>query len=100
MQAADGADGRVHCSAAGGWVTLSGIAFASNGSVSLPMTLASNWVAYGAGYERPSYIKSTDGVVTLQGLVKDGQAGAIATLPAGFRPAEKLCGLPPHVYLR
>jgi len=51
--------------------------------------LGNNWVAYGAGFPIPAYTKSSDGIVTIKGLVKNGSTSAnvsIGRLPAGYRP--------------
>lgn len=57
------------------------------------LTLQSGWVNYGGAWGTPAYTKTKDGMIVLRGLVKDGTATSgtvIATLPAGFRPSEKL----------
>ena len=58
------------------------------------LVLQNNWSAYNSGYSTPSYIKTSDGVVVLKGLISnsgtptDGQI--IATLPVGYRPSGAL----------
>ena len=54
------------------------------------LTLLNNAVAFGAGYEVPSYYRTKDNIVHLRGLMKDSTANPIATLPSGFRPANQL----------
>lgn len=52
-------------------------------------TLQGAWVNYGGNYPILQYTKAADGVVTLRGLVQNGSTDSvIATLPAGYRPAE------------
>ncbi len=58
--------------------------------------LATNWVAFdAANYSPPSYRKASDGLVTVRGLIRNtatsGAVGAttLATLPVGYRPAER-----------
>jgi len=58
------------------------------------LNLQNGWTAYNSGYSTPSYIKTSDGIVALRGLVSnagsptDGQI--IATLPEGYRPSGSL----------
>lgn len=55
----------------------------------LPLT--ASWVHYGAGFSTPQYTKTSDGVVHLKGLVRSGGLGvAMANLPPGYRPAERI----------
>lgn len=51
-------------------------------------TLLNSWADYGAGNTAAGYYIDNDGKVHLQGLVKNGVAGEIFTLPAGYRPPE------------
>ena len=59
------------------------------------LTTINSWVTYGSPYTTPQYTKSSDGLVSLKGLVKSGNTAGleadntnvIATLPAGYRPA-------------
>jgi hypothetical protein len=59
----------------------------------IPMTLLNGWTNYGAPFSTLSY-RRISGVVYIKGFVATGAAGtAVATLPAGFRPAQtKLLG--------
>lgn len=58
------------------------------------MPMSNSWVAYNsATYPPPEYTKSADGIVTVSGLIKSGTTTAgtvIGTLPAGFRPLERM----------
>ncbi|MGV9001531.1 MAG: hypothetical protein ACOH18_01060 [Candidatus Saccharimonadaceae bacterium] len=58
------------------------------------LTLVNGWVPYLAGsYPSPQYIKTSDGLVQLRGLIKAGTASydtIITTLPAGFRPKGRI----------
>ena len=54
------------------------------------LTLLNSAVAYGSGYEVPSYYRTKDNIVHLRGLMKNSTDNHIATLPAGFRPANRL----------
>lgn len=58
------------------------------------LTLQSSWVAYGGTTgTSPQYTKSSDGIVTVKGLIKNGTTTAntiIANLPVGYRPKETL----------
>jgi type II secretory pathway pseudopilin PulG len=56
----------------------------------LPMV--NGWKHYANPYSTPQYTKSSDGVVILKGLLNGGSSATatIATLPAGFCPAERL----------
>ncbi len=55
-------------------------------------TLINGWVWYGSIYSTPQYTKSSDGIVSLKGLIKSGTATAgtpIFTLPVGYRPSSR-----------
>jgi hypothetical protein len=62
-----------------------------NSWTNLPLT--SGWIAFdAANYSPPTYTKSADGIVTVRGLIKNGAystGSLIATLPPGYRPAER-----------
>ena len=51
-----------------------------------PLPYLNGWVDYGAGYSPCGYRKLSSGLVILKGLVKNGTASVILTLPAGYRP--------------
>jgi hypothetical protein len=52
------------------------------------LTLLNGWVVY-SGFAVPQYIKGSDGIVTVKGLIGSGTAGTVvANLPAGYRPKE------------
>lgn len=64
------------------------------GAVIAP-TLLNNWVDYGAPLTAAGYWKDADGVVHLQGAIKDGTATEntpLFVLPAGYRPAATVYG--------
>lgn len=52
-------------------------------------TLLNSWVDYGGSYQTARYRKRLDGVVELDGMVKNGSStsATIMTLPVGYRPA-------------
>lgn len=55
--------------------------------------IGNGWVTYGGGHAAPQFTKSTDGIVTIKGLIKDGSTvngRLIARLPAGYRPKNSL----------
>ncbi len=58
------------------------------------LAMAGGWVPYDtATYPAPLYTKTSDGMVYLRGLVRSGSTtldGVIATLPAGYRPSNRL----------
>ncbi len=62
-----------------------------------PLTLQSpaNWQVYDlTGHSTNQYRKGSDGIVTVKGLIKNGDTtpgAVIATLPPGYRPKERLC---------
>lgn len=59
------------------------------------LSLLAGWIEHSTALSSPQYTKSSDGVVTLKGSIKSGNVAAntvIATLPAGFRPAERVIG--------
>lgn len=77
---------------------------ASSGVTWNNMTLQNSWTTY-AGYATPQYAKASDGVVHLKGLIKGGTTSdgtVITTLPAGFRPKQRLLftALNSGVYIR
>lgn len=53
-------------------------------------TLVNSWVDYGSGFQTTRYRKDSNGIVHIQGLVKDGTAATVFTLPSGYRPAAAL----------
>ncbi len=61
-----------------------------------PATMQNNWVNYnspGTGYSPFSYIKGTDGVVMIRGLIKSGTATSgtiLYNLPAGYCPSKEV----------
>ena len=54
------------------------------------LTYSNSWVNFGSTYSNGKYVKATDGIVTLKGLVKSGTTGTMSTLPAGSRPKTRL----------
>jgi hypothetical protein len=51
-------------------------------------TLLNTWANYGSGYSEAGYLKDSNGIVSIRGLIKDGTRGeAIFTLSEGYRPA-------------
>lgn len=57
------------------------------------LSLQSSWVVYSTTYNSPQYTKSSDGIVTVRGLIKSGATAngtIIANLPIGYRPDKKL----------
>lgn len=69
-------------------ISLAGVV-TSGASTSTP-TLLNSWVHYGAPYATPSYHKTADGTVVLNGFVKSGSSGVVFTLPVGYRPSSQL----------
>jgi len=55
-------------------------------------TLLNSWVDFGSGFQGARYRITKEGIVMIQGLVKNGTAANadIFTLPAGYRPAAQL----------
>lgn len=51
-----------------------------------PLPYTNSWVDYGAPYSPCGYRKLSNGLVLVRGLVANGTAAAICTLPAGYRP--------------
>lgn len=52
--------------------------------------VGNGWVAYGSPNAEPQFTKSDDGIVTLRGMVKNGNTANgtyIARLPSGYRPS-------------
>lgn len=57
------------------------------------LVLQNAWANYGSGYATAGYIKTSDSLVMLKGLIASGVATSgtiIATLPLGYRPANNL----------
>ena len=77
-------------SAYNGYWSLQSITYPNGIGTQTALPLAAGWVNYGSGYNAATYIKSSDGLVSLQGLIRSGTATSgttIATLPAGYRPS-------------
>lgn len=70
------------------WISLGGIAF-QTGTHRQAVPLVNNWVTYGGGYGSPTYV-NYDGFCTVEGLIKSGTWGHMATLPADCRPNKRL----------
>lgn len=52
-------------------------------------TPPAGWSNYGSGYASAGYIKSSDGVVSLRGLIVNASNGeTLFTLPTGYRPSK------------
>ncbi len=72
--------------------------YSSNASLTIPawstLTLKNSWIDYNSSnWTTAGYTKTSAGMIVLKGLVKSGTATAgtvIGTLPAGYRPAERL----------
>lgn len=65
------------------------------------LTMINSWVVYDAGvqFSTPQYIKTSDGVVQLKGLIRAGSTtydSVIGTLPAGFRPKGRILATTPN----
>jgi hypothetical protein len=57
------------------------------------MTMQNSWGNYSSTWSPASYTKSSDGLVSLRGMISGGSATydtPVTTLPAGFRPKERL----------
>ncbi len=57
------------------------------------LTLQNSWIYYNPPFSTPEYTKGNDGMVMLKGLLRAGATGGdtvIATLPSGYRPAQRL----------
>lgn len=58
--------------------------------------LSSGWTNYGGNYADCSYKKSAQGDVSIRGLIRNGTASTIFTLPVGFRPTKQLIFMVPN----
>lgn len=59
------------------------------------LSMANGWTWYDATgiFATPAYIKASDGIVSLKGLIRSGTATSdttVANLPAGYRPKSRL----------
>jgi len=73
------------------YTTLNNMYYPSSYTNWSPLPLKAGWIRYSTTFSDPQYTKGSDGIVTLKGLVKSGtatQGTVIATLPAGYRPAQ------------
>lgn len=65
----------------------------------LPLNTGSGWGTYSSTYPDAQYTKTSDNIVTLQGLIKTSTAvtanTTIGTLPAGYRPASRMIFIVP-----
>ncbi len=71
----------------GNWISLAGIAFSVGGAPALP--LASGWSNYGSPWRAARYSHSGE-LCELGGLIKGGEWGHVATVPAECRPDKRL----------
>ena len=67
------------------FVSLSHSSYQSSASISL----TKGWIPYGGDYGTPS-VTVKDGICIVDGLVKSGAWGNIATLPSNCRPQKRL----------
>lgn len=55
------------------------------------LTLQNGWVNFGGAYAPARYCKDSFGLVIIEGIIRNGTAGAIvATLPTAYRPQYQL----------
>lgn len=57
------------------------------------LPLVNSWVYYGAPFSTVEYTKASDNMVSLKGLIRAGTVTGdtiMATLPSGYRPAQRL----------
>jgi hypothetical protein len=73
-----------------GWISLSGITFPLYSDGRSTLTLSNGWQAYGHSYGSPSVNVKKDGICLVNGLVRSGSWGHIATLPSNCRPSKRL----------
>ncbi len=76
-----------------GWLSVTNMFYPGSYTGWTNLTLQNAWVWYGTIYTTPQYTKAADGIVSLKGLIKSGTATSgtvLATLPAGYRPKERL----------
>lgn len=63
----------------------------TNINVWITPTMQNGWTNYDTNYSLPRYYKDASGHVQLKGMIKNGTMTTAAfTLPAGFRPLERL----------
>ena len=51
------------------------------------LTLENGWTRFSTTYNPPQYFKDSQGIVHLRGLIKDGTAEEISTLPTAYSPS-------------
>lgn len=71
------------------------IYIANNGAVTwqTPSPVNGGWVNYGGGFASLQYGKTSDNIVMLKGLIKDGataQDTVLFRLPSGYRPSKRV----------
>lgn len=62
------------------------------------LSLVNGWTWYGGVFSTPQYVKTSDGLVQLKGLIGGGSStygSVIATLPPGFRPKARILSVVP-----
>lgn len=78
----------------GGWRSLQFMYYPSAYAGWINLTLQNGWTEYNAAtYSPAQYTKSSDGIVTVRGLIKGGTTTlgtTIATLPVGYRPTTQV----------
>jgi Tfp pilus assembly protein PilE len=52
--------------------------------------LTNGWAYTGSPFSTPRYTKASDGIVSLKGLISAGSNANMATIPAGYCPAQRM----------
>lgn len=71
------------------WLAVQSIFYPASFTGWSDLSMGTDWIPFSTDYPNPQYTKSSDGVVTVRGLVKDGSAASgtvIGTLPPDYRP--------------
>jgi hypothetical protein len=77
------------------YLSVNNIYAANNGAVTwqTPATVNGSWVHYGGSFATLQYGKTSDNVVMLKGLIKDGATAddtVLFRLPAGYHPSKRV----------
>ncbi len=76
------------------WLSTNAVFYPASSAASwINLTLQNGWVYLGNGFSTPQYIKGSDGIVHLKGLLSSGTTTSgtiVTTLPAGYRPSQRL----------
>lgn len=88
-----GSTGLLSKSIGSGWLSTNVMYYPTTTGNWFNIPLINSWGAYGSIFTPPQYSISSDGLVSLRGLISAGSMtsdGVIGTLPVGYRPGQRV----------